>query len=91
MPHKPILQQAVSDTAMDIQEAENGTETSKLQFLVKYLRKYKVSTFFLKSLKKLCLTFCSLGHPETSAASAPAPPAAEVKKWAKAARNCERG
>ena len=39
MPHKPILQQAVSDTAMDIQEAENGTETSKLQFLVKYLRK----------------------------------------------------
>ena len=28
MPHKPILQQAVSDTAMDIQEAENGTETS---------------------------------------------------------------
>ena len=33
MPHKLILQQAVSDTAMDIQEAENGTETSKLQFL----------------------------------------------------------
>ena len=32
MPHKPILQQAVSDTAMDIQEAENGIETSKLVF-----------------------------------------------------------
>ena len=33
MPHKYFLQQAVSDTAMDIQEAENGTETSKLQLI----------------------------------------------------------
>ena len=31
-----------------------------------------------KVFRKIFLTFCSLGHPETSAASAPAPPAAEV-------------
>lgn len=44
----PTMQQAVSDTAMDIQEAENGIETS---------------------------------HPETPAASAPAPPAAEAPTY----------
>ena len=36
MPHKPILQQAVSDTAMDIQEAENGTETRKFTHQIEF-------------------------------------------------------
>ena len=62
-------QQAVSDTAMDIQEAENGTETSKF---TQNIGKTKVT-----SSSWSCMNFFA-GHPETPAASAPAPPAAEV-------------
>ena len=52
MPHKPILQQAVSDTAMDIQEAENGTETSKLQFLSDIKETLGFNLFSEKSSEK---------------------------------------
>ena len=52
MPHKPILQQAVSDTAMDIQEAENGTETSKFKILAKpfFFQSWSFFNFFFLKL-----------------------------------------
>ena len=71
------FQQAVSDTAMDIQEAENGIETSKLtDHTYENVNIFSQKKRLQRRYEKYAFFFP--GHPETTAASAPAPPAAEV-------------